>query len=127
MPNDTYTSATIVLDYTNANIAVMVNGVPVKAKVVDTTGKAVTTQTINVTFDKAHPMVIAATYASTSALRLAVDFDLAASNVVNMATSPPTVTIKPFMKAATSASDTKPVRVRGPLINSSVNVGTYTV
>ncbi len=27
----------------------MVNGVPVKAKVVDTTGKAVTTQTVNVT------------------------------------------------------------------------------
>ncbi|HWG72269.1 MAG TPA: hypothetical protein VN692_22845 [Steroidobacteraceae bacterium] len=127
VPNDTYTAASIVLDYTNANIAVMVGGVPVKAKVVDTTGKAVTTQTINITFDKAHPMVIAATYASTSALRLAVDFDLAASNVVNMATSPPTVTIKPFMKAATSASDTKPVRVRGPLINSSVNVGTYTV
>ena len=28
IPNDTYISATIVLDYTAANIAVMVNGVP---------------------------------------------------------------------------------------------------
>jgi len=60
-------------------------------------------------------------------VRLAIDFNLAASNVVNMATSPPTVTIKPFMTVATSASDTKPIRVRGPLINSSVGAGTYTV
>src|ERR1700682_4390122 len=51
IPYDTYTSASIVLDYTNANISVMVNGVPKKANVVDTAGKQVTTQTINVTFD----------------------------------------------------------------------------
>jgi hypothetical protein len=127
IPNDTYSAATIVLDYTSANIAVMVNGVPVKATVVDTTGKPVTTQTINVTLDPANPLVIVPTFASTSAQRLAIDLNLAASNVVNMATSPPTVTVKPFMTVATSAPDTKPVRVRGPLINSSVNVGTYTV
>lgn len=127
VPNDTYTSASIVLDYTNANISVMVNGVPTKAKVVDPAGAAVTTQTINVTFDPAHLPVIQPTYASSSAIRLAVDFDLAASSVVNLATSPPTVTIKPFMTVSTSASDTKPIRVRGPLINSSVGAGTYTV
>ena len=39
IPNDTYTSATITLDYTNASISVMVNGVPVKATVVDTDGR----------------------------------------------------------------------------------------
>jgi hypothetical protein len=127
IPNDTYTSATIVLDYTNANISVMVNGVPTKAKVVDTTGALVTTQTINVTLDTGHQLVVTPTFATTNAQRLALDFNLAASNVVNMATSPPTVTIKPFMTVATSASDTKLIRVRGPLINSSVNVGTYTV
>jgi hypothetical protein len=127
IPNDTYTAATIVLDYTSANISVMVNGVPTKAKVVDTTGAAVTTQTINITLDPANLPVIQPTYASTSAIRLAIDFDLAASNVINTATSPPTVTIKPFMTLAPSAPDTKPVRVRGPLINSSVGVGTYTV
>jgi hypothetical protein len=127
IPNDTYTSASIILDYTNANISVMVNGVPTKATVVDTTGAAVTTQTINVTFDPTNPPVIQPTYASSSAVRLAINFDVAASNVVNMATSPPTVTIKPFMTAATSAADTKPIRVRGPLINSSVGAGTYTV
>ncbi|HEV7611683.1 MAG TPA: hypothetical protein VGO37_07415 [Steroidobacteraceae bacterium] len=137
IPNDTYASASIVLDYTNASISVMVNGVPTKAKVVDTKGAAVTTQTINVTLDKGHPLVITPTYASTNAQRLAIDFNLAASNTVNTATSPPTVTIKPFVTVATSAPDTKPVRVRGPLINSSLgasatgsasgSAGTYTV
>jgi hypothetical protein len=127
IPNGTYTKASIVLDYTNANISVMVNGVPTKAKVVDATGAAVTTRTINVTLDSANPLTVQPTYASSSALRLAIDFNLAASNVVNLATSPPTVTVMPFMTAATSAPDTKPVRVRGPLINSSVGLGTYTV
>ena len=44
-----------------------------------------------------------------------------------MTTSPPTLTVKPYMSLATTASDSKLIRVRGPLINSSVNVGTYTV
>jgi hypothetical protein len=127
IPNDTYTAATIVLDYTGANISVMVGGVPTKATVVDTTGAAVTTQTINITLDPVNQPVIQPTYASTSAIRLAIDFDLAASNVTNMSTSPPTVTIKPFMTMAASPSDMKPIRVRGPLINSSVGESTYTV
>jgi hypothetical protein len=127
IPNDTYTTATLVLDYTSANISVMVNGVPTKATVVDTTGAAVTTQTINITLDPVNQPVVQPTYASTSAIRLAIDFDLAASNVTNLGTSPPTVIIKPFMTLAASAPDTKPVRVRGPLINSSIGTGTYTV
>jgi hypothetical protein len=44
-----------------------------------------------------------------------------------MGTSPPTVTVKPFITLATSAPDTKPIRIRGPIINSSIGVGTYTV
>jgi hypothetical protein len=127
IPNDTYTTATLVLDYTSANISVMVNGVPTKATVVDTTGAAVTTQTINITLDPVNQPVIQPTYASTSAIRLAIDFDLAASNVTNLGTTPPTVVVRPFMTLAASAPDTKPVRVRGPLINSSIGTGTYTV
>jgi hypothetical protein len=127
VPNDTFTSASIVLDYTNANISVMVNGVPTQAKVVDSTGAAVTAQTINIALDPTNTLTVQPTPASSSGVRLAINFDLAASNVVNMGTSPPTVTVKPYLTAATSASDTKPVRVRGPLINSSVGVGSYTV
>ncbi|MEP6886056.1 MAG: hypothetical protein ABJC66_15015 [Gammaproteobacteria bacterium] len=127
VPNDTYKSATIVVDYTSANISVMVNGVPQQAKVVDTTGAAVTTQTINITFDAQHQPTIQPTLSSSSALRLAINFDLAASNSVNLATTPATVTVKPIMTIATAPPDTKLVRIRGPLINSSVGAATYTV
>ena len=127
VPNDTYTSATITLDYTNAVISVMVNGLPQKATVVDSKGSAVKTVAVTVNLDPAHPLVITPTYSTSSAQRLAIDFNLAASNVVNLTTSPATVTVKPFLTVATSAADTKPIRVRGPLINSSVDLGTYTV
>jgi len=127
IPNDTYTSASIILDYTTANVSVMVNGVPTLAKVVDTTGAAVTTQTINVTLDPKNPLIIVPTLSSSSAQRLAINFDLAASNVVDHSTSPPKVTIKPFVTVSAGAPDTKPIRVRGPLINSDINIGTYTV
>jgi hypothetical protein len=125
LPVDTYTSATITLDYTNAQIAVQVNGVPVTATVVDPTGAAVTTVALTVNFDPNNPLTFQYTYASTNALRVAVDYDLAASNRVDLTTSPPTVVVKPYFTVATTASDSKLIRVRGPLVNSSVNVGTY--
>ena len=83
--------------------------------------------TVTVNFDPSNPLILQPTFATSNALRLAFNFDLAASNSVNLATSPPTVTVKPFMTVATSASDNKLIRVRGPLINSSVATGTYSV
>jgi sulfur transfer complex TusBCD TusB component (DsrH family) len=127
IPNDTYTSASVVLDYTNANIATMVNGAPQKAVVVDTTGAPVTTVTVTVTLDKAHQLTIVPTESSSSAQRLAINFDIAASNIVDVATTPARVTVKPFLTVATSPADTKQVRVRGPLINSSIGLDTYSV
>jgi hypothetical protein len=128
IPIGTYTSASIILDYTNAVISVMVGGVPQKATVVDSAGKAVTTQTINVILDPAGQLTVPATYATTSAQRLAIDFNLAASTPsINFATTPATVTVKPYLTVGVAASDQKLIRVRGPLINSSVSLGTYTV
>jgi hypothetical protein len=127
IPNDHYTSAIITLDYTYANISVLVNGVPQQAKVVDSTGAAVTTVAVTVTFDPVNQAYVIPTYATTSGIRLAIDFDLAASNRVNLATSPATVTVSPYFTIATSASDEKPIVVRGPLVNTSVNEQTYSV
>ena len=139
IPNDTYTSATITLDYTDAVISVLVNGKSELATVVDAAGlPGVTTVAITVNFDNENPLVVTATYASTSAHRLAIDFDLAASNQVNTSSSPPVVVVRPFVTIATRPADTKLIRVRGPLINTSVGAaatggtvpgatGTYTV
>jgi hypothetical protein len=128
IPIGTYVSASIVLDYTSAVISAMVNGLPQKATVVDAAGAPVTLQTINVALDPANQLPIVATYATSAAVRLAVDFNLAAStSLINTATSPVTVTVKPYLSVGVAPPDTKLVRVRGPLINSSVNLGTYTV
>jgi hypothetical protein len=128
IPVGTYISASIILDYTSAVISVMVGGVPQKATVVDSAGKAVTTQTINVILDPAGQLTVPTTYATTSAQRLAIDFNLAASTPsINMATIPATVTVKPYLTVGLAPSDQKLIRVRGPLINSAVSLGTYTV
>ncbi len=127
IPDDTYVSATVVLDYTNAGIYVARGGVPEKATVVGPTGAAVTTQTFTIKFDPANPLVIKASYATSNAARLALDFNLPASNSINMATAPATVTVTPFMTAGALPADAKLIRIRGPLLNSSVDLGTYTI
>ncbi len=124
----TFVAASIQLDYSSANIAVMVNGAPVQAKVVGPTGADVTTVTIVVVFDPANPLTLPATYATTAAQRLALNLDLTASTVsIDTSTAKPTVTVRPYFTAGISPSDQKLVRIRGPLINSSVTEGTYTV
>jgi len=127
VPVDTYTSAIITLDYTSAQISVMQNGAPVKVTIVDSTGATPTTVAVTVTLDPANQLILQPTFATSNALRLAFNFDLTASNKVDMTTSPPTLTVAPYMTAATTAADSKLIRVRGPLINSSVTEGTYTV
>ena len=128
IPNGTYVSATINLNYTNAAVTVMVNGVPQAAKLLDyTTGAAPTTYSVKVAFDPANPLVITPTFSSTSAQRLAIDFNLAASGRVVLTTNPATVLVRPYLTAGVLPDDTKLIRVRGPLINSNLGLGTYTV
>jgi hypothetical protein len=127
LPVDTYSQAIITLDYTSAQISVLVNGAPVKVNVVDPTGAAVTTVAVTVNLDPQGGLVLQPTFATSNALRLAFNFDMTASNKVDMTTSPPTVTVEPYMSVATTAADSKLIRVRGPLINSSTSLSTYTV
>jgi hypothetical protein len=129
IPTDQYTSAIITLDYTYANISVIgADGVPQQAKVVDSNGQPFTsTISVTVNFDPVNQAYSIPTYATTSGIRIALDFDMAASNRVNLATSPATVSVAPYFTVATSASDQKPILVRGPLVNTSVNEQTYSV
>jgi hypothetical protein len=127
LPVDTYTSAIITLDYTNAQISVMVNGAPVKVSIVDPSGVVPTTVAVTVNFDTANQLTLQPTLDTSNALRLAINYDITASNKVDLTASPPKLTVKPFLSVSTAASDNKLIRVRGPLINSSVNSGTYTV
>jgi len=134
IPDGTYTSATITVDYTpvanggTSVISVMVNGKPQAANVLDAyTGDAPSTYSINIQFDPDNLPTITPTFASTSAVLLTVDFDLAASGTVDLSTSPATVRIRPYVSIGMQAPNNKLIRVRGPLINSSIDVNTYTV
>ncbi len=127
IPIDTYTSATITLDYTSAQIAVLVNGKPQTVTVQDSTGAAVTQIVVTVALDPSNLLTFTNTLSATDAHRLALNFDMAASNILNFATSPVTLTVEPYMTFSIAASDNKLILVRGPLINSSLYEGTYTV
>jgi uncharacterized protein DUF4382 len=135
IPDGTYTSATITMDYTpvasggTSLISVMVNGKPQAATVVDAyTNAPATTYSIAVDFDPANQPTITPTFASTSAVLLNLDFDLAASGkVVINSDGTATVQVAPFVTIGMQSTNTRLIRVRGPLINSSIDVNTYTV
>jgi hypothetical protein len=126
-PPDQYVSATLVLDYSNAEISVLVNGLPQRATVVSPNGSALTTLSVKINLDPAQPLIITPSYSTDNAQVLAFNFDLPASNLVNLATTPATVTVEPFVTVALAPPDNELIRVRGPLINSSVPLSTFTV
>jgi hypothetical protein len=127
LPTDTYTQALIVLDFTSAQISVMVNGVPTAATIVDPSGAPLTAVTLTVSFDPSNPLILQPTFATSNAERLSFNFDMSASNSIDFTTSPPTVKVKPYFSMSTTQPDNKLIRVRGALINSSVGTGTYSV
>jgi hypothetical protein len=114
LPSATYKSASFVLDYTSASIWVNLNGQAVAASPVDTTGAAMTSSSITITFDPAHPYVVTQGQSS----RLAISVDLAASNAINTSTATPTVTVLPFVVMTPAPEDATLMRARGLLVTT---------
>jgi hypothetical protein len=108
-PPGTYKSATLTLDYNNASIWVNLTGQAVAATPLSSTGTTPTIYTVTVTFDPNNQPVIT----RGASTRLAVDFNLAASNSINPATTPPTVTVRPFVVMTPAPVDATAIRVRG--------------
>ena len=115
IPAANYVSATLTLDYTNASItADDGTGHGVALQPVDASGNPLTaTVAVAVQLDNAHHLVI--TPGNTS--RLAFDFNLAASNVVDLTAA--TVQVAPILAATVVPSDTKQIRVRGGLASAA--------
>jgi hypothetical protein len=113
-----YTSALITLDYSSAQI-VYDNGTSngVTLTPVGANGKTLSQVQLTVDLDPSNRFSVS----SKGASQLALDFNLAASNVVNLAAK--TVTVTPLMAASALPIDTKQVRIRGPLV-SAVNSST---
>jgi hypothetical protein len=107
----TYGGALITLDYSNAVIIYddgSLDGVALTP--LDANGKALGQVSVQVTLDPSDPLLSAPKQVGLMAL----DFNLAASNVVNL--SARTVTITPMLAASMLPIDTKQVRIRGPLL-----------
>ncbi len=115
IPAGNYVSATLTLDYSNAQITVdNGSGTAVSLTPVDASGNPLTgTLTVTVQLDNAHSLVITPGDVS----QLALDFNLAASNTVDLTTD--TVQVEPTLAASIVPSNTFPIRVRGTLSSAS--------
>ena len=115
IPAADYVSAQLTLSFANAQItADDGNGNAVTLSPVDSKGNALTgTLTVSVMLDNKNQLVI--TPGNTG--RLAFDFNLAASNMVNLTAM--SVQVAPTLVATVVPSDTKQVRVRGQLASVS--------
>jgi hypothetical protein len=105
-----YTSAVITLDYSSAQIVYdngSIDGVALTP--VGASGQALAQIQLTVDLDPSDSFSVSSNRAS----QLALDFNLAASNVVNLTGK--TVTVTPLMAASALPIDSKQVRIRGPL------------
>jgi hypothetical protein len=112
----TYTSAVITLDYSAAQIIYddgSLDGLQLSP--VNANGQALGQIAVTATLDPSNPLKVAAKQSA----QLALNFNLAATNIVNV--SAQTVTIMPMFAASSLPIDTKQVLIRGPLVgvNSS--------
>jgi hypothetical protein len=121
IPPGTYVQGTLRLDYTNADIVVDVNGVPTHAVAVDVNGAPLTTVDLDVQLDNRKQLTIIAGKAAL----LELDFDLLASNSVDLTKSPVQVTVQPFIVASVDVPDSREARVRGPLVSVDTASGNY--
>ncbi len=110
IPPGDYVAAQVTVDFTNSNIMVddgTGNGVAVKP--VDASGAALGQLTLMVVLDNKNDLQINAGKAS----RIAFDFNLLASNVVDMTAK--TDTVSPTLVASVVPIDNKQVRARGTI------------
>ncbi len=121
IPVDEYVAAKMTLDYTGAKItADDGTGTPVTLKPVDASGNALTAPlTMTVTLDSNHHLLITAG----NTARLALDFNLPASNTVDLPAG--TVTVTPTLVASLTVSDTRKMRIRGNLVSIDAAHGNF--
>lgn len=109
-----YTRAEMTLDYSNADIRVALGDSVVQLDPVDTDGTAITTLDVGVELDRSKPLPIAPGIPA----HLTLDFDLQATNTVDLVAR--TVTVLPLLVADVNPEAPKPHRARGPLLDVDV-------
>jgi hypothetical protein len=122
IPPGDYVAAQVTVDFTNASIMVDDGtGTGVAVKPVDSTGAALGQLQLMVQLDAKNHLQINAAKAS----RIAFDFNLLASNMVDLTAK--TVTVSPVLVAGVVPVDNKQVRVRGEIASVDTANNAYTV
>jgi hypothetical protein len=127
IPSGTYISARMRLDFSTADLQVEdatgnAISVPV-TNIHDAQGNPITTLDVTVRFDDRRALVIAPGVPS----HLTLDFNLRASNTVDLTVTPPVVTVRPFLVADVDPQNPKTMRLRGPLESVNQQNHTYEV
>jgi hypothetical protein len=121
-PYGTYTSMSLILDYTAPEITVNVDGQVQNVSPLDTTGESMLTATVTVNFDPQHPLVIS----PNESTAFAIDIDLAAMNTLNLSANPITATVQPFASASVlPVAEMGPMRARGLVVVSTPSSSSY--
>ena len=117
------------LDYSEAEIYVEAGGDIVAADVYDGDGTLLTSATpdsivdVEIRLPDAERLSVRPGMTSL----VSVDFDLAASHLVDTTTVPVTAVARPYLAAEVRPVDDKEVRVRGALVDVDVDAGTYDI
>jgi hypothetical protein len=122
VPGD-FVGGTIRLDYSNAEVFVEKNGEIVQAMVVGENGQPLGQTALEIRLADRNHLVVTRGRAAF----LAVDFDLAASNVVDVTASPPLVRARPYIVAEVQPVDEKDLRIRGALVSVDTGASSYTI
>jgi hypothetical protein len=116
-----FTQAVVTLDYGSADIVYddgSIDGIALAP--LGASGQALGQVTVTLYLDPTNQLAIS----RSSASHLSLDFNLAASNIVNVAQK--TVTVTPMLAVSASPIDTKVARIRGPLSGVTVSSASST-
>jgi hypothetical protein len=123
VPPATYVAGTIRFDYSDAEVFVAVGDGSKEAVVTDRDGTPLEQAELRIRLSDRDQLTVRR--GLTSLLQL--DFDLAASHVVDIAPTPATAAAEPFIVAEVTPIDEKTTRVRGPLVEVDEAASEYIV
>ncbi len=124
IPAGTYTQVVLGLDFSNAQIVVQdANGNEVPATARDTGGNQLTTLTVTIQLPDAEPVRIEQGIPAVVTL----DFDLDASNTIDLSTNPARVTMQPLLSMVSEFEQDREHRARGLLTSVDHSANTVTL
>ncbi len=123
VPPATYVAGTIRLDYTDAEVFVEIGDGSKEVVVTDPGGIPLEQAELRIRLSNRDQLTVRRGLASL----IQLDFDLAASHLVDIVPTPATAAAEPFIVAEVTPVDEKTTRVRGPLLEVDEAASEYVV